>query len=369
MATGQNFYFQGNPGSEIGAALGTALFGDPAARAKQQQLQSEMELRRAQADEARAHGTLYGNQADGVRLQTHAAAGLPALFASMTPQPAAPVVAAAPDGSNLESAFDSSVGPQAQPETQEQAIHRGLPGLLAALAQMNGKDVDPRQIMGTYGAFMGGDELARRGIAAQGNSPSENFALTPQRADAISARDANFDLTKSIAVARANHATDIPVANIHAGASRYGNDRQLEGTRYTVDHRPAPQPPAPKPPRLIGAKATDDLNDMIDDFEKAHHVSITGTTRASVLAKAVTAYQQTGNMEAAIAQATGLLSVDGQDAGDRDEHGDGPPVRGAQKAPDGNWYVQTGQNPDGSPAYSRVGEEARNWQLPNVSVW
>lgn len=367
MATGQNFYYQGNPGEAIGGALATAIFGDPALRAKQQQMQSEMELRQAQADMARQHGAYYGAQTAGVGIQNDASQQLPALLQAMTPRPAPPPIE--PDGTNLGAAFDSSVGPQAHGETQEAAIQRGLPALLAAMGQMNGDKIDPRQIMGTYGAFMGGDELARRGMVAQGQSPSENFALTPQRADAISARDANFDLTKSVAVAKTNHATDIPVANIHAGASRYGDDRQIEGTRYTVDHRPAPKPPAPKPPRLIGKKATNDLNDLISEYEKAHHVSITGPTRASVLAKAVTAYQQTGNMETAIAQATSLLSVDGQDAGDRDQRGEGPPVRGARKAADGNWYVQTGRNADGSLAYSRVGEPAQNWQLPTVTNW
>jgi len=367
MSTGQNFYYQGNPAEALGSTLATALFGDPAARAKQQEMQSQMALREAQAGQARARGELYGAQTTGVGIQNSAAQGLPGLIANMAPRPAAPMVAAAPDGGNLEAAFDSSVGPAAHAETQQAAIHRGLPELLAAMGQMNGAKIDPRQLMGTYGAFMGGDELARRGMVAQGQNPSENFALTPQRADAISARDAVEEDRKAFGVARINHATDIPVANIQAGAKRYGDDRQLEGTRYRVDHRPAPQPTADKPPRLIGKKATDDLDDLISEYEKAHHVSITGPTRDSVLAKAVTAYKQNGNMKAAIAQATAHLSVYGQDAGDRDEHGKGPPIQGARQAPDGNWYVQTGRNPDGSLTYSRVDEPKTNWRLPSIS--
>lgn len=358
-----------SPVQDIGHSLATAIFGDPAAAAKQRDMMAQAALRDAQTEEARAHGTLYTRHGEGVGIQNNAAQRLPDLIAGMQPRPAPPMVAAVPDGSNLEGAFDSSVGPQAQAETPEAAMHRGLPAFLAAMGQMNGDKIDPRQIMGTYGAFMGGDELARRGMVAQGSTPGENFAITPQRADAISARDANFELSKGVAVARANHATDIPVAGIQASAARYGDDRRLEGTRYTVDHRPEPRDPVAKPPRLIGKKATDDLDGLIDDYEEAHHVSITGPTRASVLGKAITAYQQTGNMKTAIAQATALLSVDEQGAGDRDEHGDGPPLRGARKAADGNWYIQTGLNPDGSPAYSRVGEPAAKWQLPKVTNW
>ena len=111
--------------------------------------------------------------------------------------------------------------------------------------------------------------------------------------------------------------------------------------------------PPKAPPKVTGAD-TKQITAMVDQFATDHNVSIAGTTRDSILAKATTYYQQTGNMVQAVQQATSRLRVNGQTAGDRDSRGNGPPVHGARQAPDGNWYVQIGTNHDGTPRYGKV---------------
>jgi len=73
--------------------------------------------------------------------------------------------------------------------------------------------------MGSLGAFGAGDEMARRGLVAQGHSPTKDFAITPERADEIATAGYQADQDKSFGVARINHANDIPVAKIRAGAT------------------------------------------------------------------------------------------------------------------------------------------------------
>lgn len=499
MSRGQNFFYQDSPATDIAHSIATAWFGDPALAAKQRDIQAQAALREAQMREAEAHGGLYTEQARGVRGQNNAADQLPALSAAMFTPPPAPRQPSLSDPD-----FVSAAGPSTpyHAPTQQDVLRQNLPAFVAALSQMQGDKVSPSETMGTLAAFMGDDELARRGLVAQRATPGENFALTPQRADAISARDAAEAQTSAFGVARINHANDIPVANIQAGAARYGDDRRLEGTKYTVDNRDggatrgqrnnnpgnleygafarslgatgsdgrfavfptydagvAAQeallkggsyygaglrtidailsryaPPGENPttaygdyvarvtgiprnrplrpeevstvaaamrqfesgggtgavlktekeqatadkwrlggggakPTMVSKATTDKLTDMIGKFEDAHKVTLSAATRESVLSQAVTAYQQSGNLVDAIARATARLSVNGQDARDRDAKGNGPPARGARQAPDGNWYVQTGRNQDGSPAYSKVEGSGPSAVQSGPGVW
>lgn len=366
MPQPDNFSYQASPMEDIGGALATAIFGNPEAAAAQRKAQAEAELRAAQTSQAQAHGGLYTEQARGVRGQNDAGAGLPELFrtwaASQVPQQ--PQTTASPGFAD----FDTPM-PEQAPAPDKTAA---LASLMAAMGQMNGDKIDPTKMMGAFGAFGGGDEMARRGMVAQGNTPGENFALTPQRADEIAANDAQAKQASAFGVARINHASDIPTANIQAGASRYGADRRLDAAHYGADSRAqvrARSDPQKRPVRLVGVAATRELTDQIKKFEAEHRVSLSATTRATILSKAISVFQQTGNFADAITQATARLSVAGQDARDRDATGEGPPVHGARKAADGNWYVQSSQNADGTPAYSRVGGTAANWRLPQVTNW
>lgn len=91
------------------------------------------------------------------------------------------------------------------------------------------------ETIGTLASFFGGDELARRGMVAQGKTPGEEFALTPERADEIAGIDNSAALARALGVAEINNRDDVPVANIHAGASRYGADKRASVSRYSAD--------------------------------------------------------------------------------------------------------------------------------------
>lgn len=216
-------------GAALGDTLARAFFGDPAMRQAQQEHQAELALREAQARQANAHAGYFDAQTAGVGIQNDASRGLPGLLANMfTQAPIAlnvdvtdPNAPAIPDAG----AFDPA------------AFRAGLPAVIGAMAQMNGDKVDPAGIVGTLAAMMGDDEFARRGMVAQKVTPGENFALTSDRADAISARDAKEDYSEATDVARINHASDIPVANIKAGADvkvagiKADADRDVQGLK------------------------------------------------------------------------------------------------------------------------------------------
>lgn len=223
MPRAPNFTYR-NPLEEVTPSLVRAIFGDPEMAAKQQQLQAEMQLRTAQADEARAKGGLYTSQTTGQNQQNTAAAGLPGLFANMYADPPALPTLDDPD-------FVTAAGPSGPAPTRDSIFRAGLPALLGNMGIMQGDKIDPRQMVGTAASFGGGDEMARRGLIAQGHSPTADFAITPGRADEIAARDAGEDRTTKFGVAgiqrksafdvaTLNNRDDVPVANIRAGATR-----------------------------------------------------------------------------------------------------------------------------------------------------
>lgn len=55
-------------------------------------------------------------------------------------------------------------------------------------------------------------------------TPGKEFALTPQRADDISARDAAEGYNQATGVATINHANDMPIATMRDGTTRRGQD-------------------------------------------------------------------------------------------------------------------------------------------------
>lgn len=230
MPRAPNFAYQ-NPTGEIGSALVRAIFGDPQARDAQEQQQAEMDLRRAQAGQARSQGDFYDARTVGQRTANAAQAGLPGLARqwALSQQQPEPQNVLSPGFENFDQPLpDAPVRPD--PITS-------LANFVGAMGQMNGDKIDPRQIMGTMGAFGGGDELARRGLIAQGHTPGKDFAITSDRADQIAANGYQAEQDKSFGVARINHANDIPVANISAGARRYAADASAGASRYGADVR------------------------------------------------------------------------------------------------------------------------------------
>jgi hypothetical protein len=218
MAREQNMFYQ-DPAASIGQSLGRALFGDPAMAQKREQMRAEAAAREAAAEQARAHARYYDAQATGQGQQNSASAGLPAFIASLQagPRPAPP--------ETLDGFLSPEYAPVPEAQRQDAAFKGGIGKVIAAMAQMNGDKVDPSEIVGSLASMFGGDELARRGLVAQGHSPTADFAITPERADAIAANDASAKLRQALGVAQINNRDDIPVAEIQARSA--GNVAQI----------------------------------------------------------------------------------------------------------------------------------------------
>lgn len=208
MTRTSNFYYQ-DPTAEISSGIVRAIFGDPEMKAKQEQQRAEMDRMAAQTRESDAHAGVYNSQSAGQNTSNTAQTGLPQFLATFLQSQQPP----APPPSIDSAAFGDFNTPLAMPAPQPDK-GASLAALIGAMGQMNGDKIDPRQIMGTLGAFGGGDELARRGLVAQGQTPTDDFALTSGRADEIAGRDAAAKQREAWGVANINHANDIPVANI-----------------------------------------------------------------------------------------------------------------------------------------------------------
>lgn len=212
----------------IGDGLGRALFGDPAARAQQQQQRAELAYQDARRRQALSAAGYDDARTAGVQQQTKAAEAFAGRIASLKPAGPAPdlstggslgeVVAGLADAAAAEEAGQIFVPPP-PPPTMDQQIQSIVPGLLGDIGQMQGDKVDPNAMIGALAAMLGGDGLARRGMVAQGKTPGEEFALTPERADDIRAQGYGAEFKKATEVARINHASDIPVAEIRARGS------------------------------------------------------------------------------------------------------------------------------------------------------
>lgn len=86
MTRSPNFFYQGNPGAEIGNGLARAIWGDPEAAARQREALAQEALRRSQIAEHEARTGLLGSQTERQVGQNAAAASLPELIARMQPQ-------------------------------------------------------------------------------------------------------------------------------------------------------------------------------------------------------------------------------------------------------------------------------------------
>jgi len=230
MARAANpFYYQNEGlGEALGQTLGRALFGDPEMRRKLEEHQATVALREAQAGQARAHALLYGNQAEGVGIQNNASRSLPELIASLFAQPqAAPAEAPGGEVDPLAPLADVDTGQPYYPGGfDSERFKAGLPALFAAMGQMKGDKIDPNGIVGGLAAMFGDDEFARRGLVAQGRSPSEHFAITPERADDIRRQEFGAAYDRAI-----------DVEGIRSGDRRYNTDRDYDASIYSTDTR------------------------------------------------------------------------------------------------------------------------------------
>lgn len=210
----------------VADGLSRALFGDPVARAEQEQQQLELEAQRARIAQAQAAAGYDIARTRGVDMENTANGGLPAFISGLFTGSQEQAPRMGPDGLLMPE--------DPVPVTAEQRFNGNLPGVIAALVQ-GGNAKDLAQVVGTASAFAGGDELARRGMVAQGKTPGEDFALTPDRADNIRAQGYASDLARALGVAEINNRDDIPVAEISAGARRYAADQSAAAsTRNTI---------------------------------------------------------------------------------------------------------------------------------------
>ncbi|MBE5074258.1 hypothetical protein IM511_08055 [Erythrobacteraceae bacterium E2-1 Yellow Sea] len=332
MSSAPNFYYQANPTADIAGGLAAAIFGNPAARAKQQQQMLDDELTRANIERANASAAYDTARTDGVTIQNNAANSLPELLAGFRAQPAQEAIPAPENDLAAGTPYATSAVPARPAVTQEEAFQQGLPAMVAMMAQMQGDKVDPRHVVGTLASFIGGDEMARRGLIAQGHTPGEEFAITPERADDIARAKADAAARQAfgvaeinnrddIAVARINHANDIPVANIKADADRdvAGIKVEADASKAKVARRGRITPDNWKMLRdevsrqLVGyGFGIEGIDDGKTKDDAKPERNIPGVTGALIRAEAEKLYQQGMNPTAAVSTAISNVMAKGR---------------------------------------------------------
>lgn len=306
-------------GAALGQTLGRALFGDPEMRRQLAEHQAKLEQMGAQTEQARAHAGLYTKQGEGVGIQNDASRSLPALIERLAqpPAPAAPADPLAP----LAEAPTRAGGYYPSPT---EAMRVGLPAVIAAMAQMNGDKVDPRQIVGSLGAYMGDDEMARRALVAQGHTPGERFAITPERADDIRGQEFGADYRKAVDVENIESGDRRYGVNVRSSDTRRGqdiasSDRRRgqdigsDDKRYGVDNKRHDRAQGSRVGKRLTAAAYQMLFGVADDPDQPGELHSQleernwprrpdGGTMARIRAAVVQRYQQTGNPAQAVSE-------------------------------------------------------------------
>lgn len=364
MARDQNFFYQ-NPGDAIGSSLARAIFGDPQMALKQRQMIAEEALRQAQMREADAHGGLYRSQATGEdlkndgrrRIQPSIDALYPPAAPQFTPDPADPAFGGTQPPAPL---APQNAHPLTGPASPDDAFRAGLGRFVGSLLQSQ-ENPNIEQGVSSLASFLGGDEMARRGMVAGGHTPGDGFALTPQRADQIAATSADAKQRQAFGVADINHRSDIPVAQVRAGATT-GAASIAAGSREriaTSKPGPAAKPDAagkpPKPPRAVTPGAAKLIDQELVTQAASRGQNFSERAKDAFRARAMAAWQQNGNPAQAVRDVLDRDTAIRRKNAGAPAAGGGAPVPGARKAPDGHWYVQQGKHPDGSPAYFKVG--------------
>lgn len=238
MARTANFAYQ-DPTAAIGNSLAKAIFGDPGAAAEQAKARAEIELRAAQAERERAAAGYENSRTVEQSSQSAAADSTSGIYDKyFGPQPQAqptmpvPMWGAAPEVNEA----PMQVAPPA-PLAVEARQREGMAQTILALARARGSSVDIGETIGSLASFLGGDEMARRGLVAQGHSPTADFAITRARADEVASRDAAAEQSLAEAVATINNRDDVPVANVNARARRYAADQSAGASNFATSTR------------------------------------------------------------------------------------------------------------------------------------
>lgn len=224
-----------NLGAALGQSLGTALFGDPEARQKLQELQAKMAYMDAQREEAVARTGYLGAQTDAQRLKIGGSQRLSDLFMSLSPQPAAPTEPAIPHPVGFDPTDTLAPLPDAAPTVSPEAIKSALPSMIAAMALARGDKVPVAETLAQLPAYFGPDELARRSLIARGHTPTKDFAVTPDRADQISARDAGEAEHQAVTTANISAATQRRGQDVTAQTQRRGQNIASTDRHYVHD--------------------------------------------------------------------------------------------------------------------------------------
>jgi hypothetical protein len=297
-------------GAALGDSIGRALFGDPEMAAQLALRKAQMDTYAASAEESRAHAGYYGSQTKGQDQMNAASAGLPDLIASLMPKGPVPATMPSdqlaplpdqPDRSTLSAdTFRANIGP-----------------VVGALAQMQGDKVNLGETVGSLGAYLGDDEFARRSLVAQGHTPGKEFALTPERADAIAKQGYDADYRKDTAVASINHATDIPVANIGAGADRDVANIQGEASRDVAKAKAKKKGGEQRPIRLtlsayrmlFGVADDPDEPGELDKQLKQLGWNVSQTAKTAMRTNIIRRYQESGNPIEAVRKTLQLVGL------------------------------------------------------------
>jgi len=351
MPRAPNFAYQ-NPMGDIGGSLVRAIFGDPNAAAEQAQQRAKDEALASQARQNDAQAALYTSQATQQQQQTAASPLFDALMGRLAGRPAPQMIAPPEDPDDragFNAAFDSTIGPQAQGQTPEQAFRENFPQMVAAMAQQQGDKVDTSETLAALMAMMGGDEMGRRALVTQGQTPGKDFALTPERADEIAANEAGSKLLQAMSVEGSQSAdrrynVDVDSSDyryktgvqsgdtrrgqdVSAASSRYGSDASAGASRYGADVKAAAKrdaaaakaarPVALKPVNAAGYKVVKNMMEEqlkeqglqidLDDDGKLDTNRLEPGAATWIMTRALEHYRRTGNpsgsVELAIRQA------------------------------------------------------------------
>ena len=128
------------------------------------------------------------------------------------------------------SAAPEPIAPAPPSGVPVEQFRQNLPELIAALAQADmGSNID--DVLRAAAAFSGNDATARAGLVAGGASPSEDFAITPERADNI--RRQGFD--QAFRIEGVRDATRRRGQDMSSSDRRYSTDTGSRDRRYATD--------------------------------------------------------------------------------------------------------------------------------------
>lgn len=205
MAMRENIWYASPYTDRISRNLGSIIFGDPSA-ARRREVQ-DAQIRNYDARTREVERKTAEARAESEALANMGSLFREALFQETAGPPTADGQGPAPvrrDAADIERRIPDVLGKAA-------GAYRDKPGAMG-------------EIFRVMGAMSGDDSMARRGMVAAGSTPAQHFALTPERADAISARDA-----------REQHDRELAVENVREGGrnARHATTETRLGSEFT----------------------------------------------------------------------------------------------------------------------------------------